>query len=79
MYISKKDLLDTIDELNINKKQILPILSAFSFIGIIITLIAVIPILVVWILLLIAYLPFYYVDLFIAKQIQKRIRNGKYN
>jgi Flp pilus assembly protein TadB len=75
MFISKKQLLGEIEGLTTNNKQVLPILTIIGMIGVVISLFLLLPILVLWLILLSLYLPFYYLDLFIAKQINKRKKN----
>lgn len=72
MFIYKNQLLRELQGLQKSNKQVLPILTFIGVVGVILSLFLLIPILVLWLILFSVYLPFYYIDLFIAKKIYKR-------
>jgi hypothetical protein len=72
MFIYKNQLLRELQGLQRSNKQVLPVLTFIGVVGIILSLFLLIPILVLWLILFSIYLPFYYIDLFIAKKIYKR-------
>jgi hypothetical protein len=71
IFISKNQLLKELQGLQRGNKQVLPILTFITIIGIMLSLFLLIPILALWLILFSVYLPFYYVDLFIVKKIYK--------
>jgi len=59
VYITKDELKKSI---NTRRKEAGPILTAFAYLGIIVTGLWAIPLVVFWMLLLITYLPFFILD-----------------
>lgn len=67
MYITKENLIKELREINskLNKKPVRPVAFTLVCIGFILTLFLLTPIIFVWILLVILYIPGFLLDNFI--------------
>lgn len=66
MYITKENLIKELREINskLNKKPVRPVAFTLVFIGFILTLFLLIPIILVWVLLITLYVPGFLLDNF---------------
>lgn len=66
LYITLKDLTNYMNHDEV--KQVGPILLIFGYVGLFLTLLLSMPIIIMWVLLIAIYIPFYFIDILLIKR-----------